>query len=103
MELFARRPEAIAHLEEAKELASVPPRPRGRRSRSDLGEILIAAGRWEAGVAPAPPAGLEELGARVAGAGARSQPVFVAGLSRAFDPGQVPAFDRDSERLPRSP
>ncbi len=94
VELFARRPEAIAHLEEAKELASDP--VLRAEIALDLGEILIAAGRWEAGVACAA-AGLEELGARSPEL-ALELTVFVA-VSRAFDPGQVPAFDRDSERL----
>lgn len=94
VELFGRDAAAIGHLQQARELAADP--VLRARVALDLAEILVAAGQWEAGVASATGA-LDELGDRDPDLAVELETFWA--VSRAFDPQQVAAFDRDRERL----
>ena len=94
VELVGRDPRAIEHLQAALEHADDP--VLRARVGLDLAEILVNAGRWEAGVAAATDA-LGELGDGMPELAVEIE-AFVA-VSRAFDPRSVDAFVRDRKRL----
>ncbi len=94
VELLSRDPAAIEHLRQAHELAAEP--VLRARIALDRGEILFAAGQWEAGVAAVSDA-LDDLGDRDPELAVDLE--TLRAMARVFDPRLVAAFDRDRERL----